>query len=293
MFVIKDAFLIRGGAFVSIILLMVIVNNRPPSGPEHVSSADTVDKSHGNVNAAPVLRTNMPSKRVLCYSDHGAGLSDRKAVFTQLIRWAKALDVQLRLQPPCLLLSPKHNHGQRLDCNITWSRYFDFPSGVLTNEPCSIHMAEFFKISKYVKQVKLYITDSQVTFSNYVKKQSILFMEHMTIPLAYDMIHLRRTDGLRECDTRLFIMEKLFKQRHFATNHIVYATDEKNETYNHAIVGFLRNRGLKVYFIEPEMRKRFINDNYMAYAIIRILLSRATRQHEWRRKFSCPQPLLT
>lgn len=243
-----------------------------------------------NMNAALLLRTVTPSKRVLCYSDSGAGLSDRKAVFTQLSRWATALNVQLGLPPPCLLLTPKHNNGQRLNCNFTWSRYFDFPSGVLTNEPCSLHMNNFFKLTKYVKQVKTYNTGSQVSFSIFVKNQTNLLMERMMIPSVYDMIHIRRGDSTDSCDTSLSTMEKLLKKRDFATKHVIYSSDEKNETYNNAIAGFLRIRKLKVYLIEPELRKRFKTDNYMAYAISRVIFKRATRTHEWRRHYSCPQP---
>lgn len=250
----------------------------------------SLDYTSGAMLRSSSAVTSTPSKRVLCYSDGGAGLNDRKTVFTNLIRWAKALDVLLRLERPCSLLNPMHNHGQRVDCNFSWSRYFDFPSGVLTNEPCSIHMALYFKLRENVKVAETYSTGSQVVFSIFVKNQTNLLMERMMIPLAYDMIHIRRNDGIKTCDTRLSIMEKLLKQRDFATNHVVYATDETNATYNHAIVAFLKNRRLKAYFIEPELRKRFINDNYMAYAISRVLHDGATRKHEWRRTISCPQP---
>jgi hypothetical protein len=275
-----------GGATVLTILLLIQRFN-------YTSEWEQIKKYHlrnGTANATPVLHTSTPPKHVLCYSDDGAGLSDRKYVFTTLSRWAKVLDVQLNLKPPCLLLSPEHNNGQRLGCKITWSRYFDFPSGVLTNKPCSINMTDYYQLTKYVKQVEPYSTGSEVEFSNFVKEQSMLLREHMTIPLAYDMIHIRRTDTLNECDTRLSVMEKLLRRRDFATKHVVYATDETNEMYNNAILKFLRNRGLKVYFIEPEMRERFVHDNYMAYAISRVLQDRATRRHEWRRGLSCPQP---
>ena len=270
-----------GGMFIIVVIMLCVVWRK-----KIISHTWRVN----NMNAAPLLRTVMPSKRVLCYSDGGAGLNDRKAVFTKLIVWAKALDVRLRLERPCLLLGQAHNHGQRVDCNFTWSRYFDFPSGVLTNEPCSIHMAFYFKLRENVKVSETYSTGSQVVFSNFVKNQTNLLMERMMIPLAYDMIHIRRGDVIKRCDTRLSIMEKLFQQRYFATNHVVYMTDETNKTYNNAIIGLLKKRKLKVYFIEPDLRKRFINDNYMAYAIGRVLAHGATRQHEWRRNIICPRP---
>ena len=226
---------------------------------------------------------------MLCYSDNGAGLRDRIAVITQLLRWVWVLDIRLRLPPPCELLTPRHNQHIPLQCNITWDRYIDIhPKHLLTTNSCSLHLTQFYSVKNSVVLQYTQTIPVHVTWSSIVHREMSQIAEEMHLPDRYDMVQIRRSDAITECNTNILRMQGVLRTRAFATTNILYATDEKDRKYNAQIVRTLTNRNLTVYVVEPWLQRRHPRDNYMAFAVGQLLLHRAVAKHEWRRRLSCP-----
>lgn len=229
---------------------------------------------------------------VLCYRDPSemAGLNDRRAVISNLLKWAWALNATLNLEPPCKMLAAVHNRGIPISCNVTWDRYFDIePKRLLTYQPCSVQLSSFYSLASHVRVLETKAIPVHLAPSRFVIQQAETFAQDSALPAQYDMIHIRRTDAISECNTSLSRMRGILKTHAFKTTHVLYGTDETDQNYNDNLIRVLQDRLLTVYDVESTLRMRFPTDNYMAYSIGHYLMQHAVSRHEWRREFSCPQ----
>lgn len=226
------------------------------------------------------------AKNTICYSDNGAGLSDRIAVFNAMLRWSIALGAAFQPDIPCRLLAPSHNNNVSVPCTLPWSHYLLFPAGHTTQFcPCSLNVTSFYKVQRYISVPS---EGQLITLSPTVDKAANMLLKEIQSPSEFDLLHIRRSDAIDACNTSLPRMLASLKTRKFQTSFVIFSTDEKSADYTLAIVEALRARNLNVVFIEPLLSQLYPFDNYFSYAILIKLGRLASHVHEWRRHFSCP-----
>ena len=234
---------------------------------------------------------SMSGGEVLCYTEPArnfAGLGDRYHVFSHLLKWAWALNVTLNVPPPCKMLTPRHNHNIPIDCDFTWDRYFTVkPSHLFTTNPCSLQLTNFYHLNDLVSIPVETESPVSITHSSYVIEETSKLSKYMKLPREYDMLHIRRTDVIKYCDTSISRMERILSKHTFATTHVLYASDERDANYNNRIIQTLQNRNLTVDRPYDWLVGRFPRDNYMVFSIEQHLYGNAAATHQWRRQ-NCP-----
>ena len=92
---------------------------------------------------------NLPNNTNYCMLGKD-GLYDRWYAYSRLGEIVHSRGGTLFVPPnPCTALTPTHNFGKRIPCNIKWSAFFDFPPYVRPhrNEPCmKIENAAAYKL---------------------------------------------------------------------------------------------------------------------------------------------------
>ena len=239
---------------------------------------------------------SMSGGEVLCYTEeppqYWGGLSDRVWVLTGLLTWAWASNVTLNVPPPCKMLTPMHNLNIPIDCHVTWDHYFTMkPSHLFTTNPCwvpcSLQLTKFYELNDLVSIPVETESPVSVTHSSYVIEETSKLSKDMKLPREYDMLHIRRTDVIKYCDTSISRMERILSKHTFATTHVLYASDERDANYNNRIIQTLQNRNLTVDRPYDWLVGRFPRDNYMVFSIEQRLYGNAAATHQWRRQ-NCP-----
>lgn len=231
----------------------------------------------------------MCNRPALCYTDGGAGLSDRIALFTKVLQWVAVLNASFQPDPPCTLLTPKHNKGVSIPCGTEWNTYISMPPHLLSKGcPCSLNFTSFYTIDNHISVGKMaprvVIGPSSAAKSGAAAVVASLGLENA----RFDFLHIRRTDGSASCNTSLPLMVSRLERRSFGSNVVLYATDEPAHEYNSKILATIKGRGMRAHLVENELRTMHASDNYMAYAILLHLKNMAAKVHQWRRHISCP-----
>ena len=197
---------------------------------------------------------------VICYSDNGAGLNDRKYVFLHLLRYAHALNATVQLGRPCDLLTASHNNGINVSCSYAWNRYIEIspPDLLSKGAACTFNVRDFYKIAPLISVNGS--TAVSVKFSSYVQAQAASVASEMRLPKRYDGLHIRRTDAQVQCDTRLSRMRRKLQARNFSTPHVLFCTDERDPQYLRGIERILKRRGIHTIAMEQTLQRRFPND---------------------------------
>lgn len=239
---------------------------------------------------------------MICYEDRGAGLLDRMHVLRVFSEMAVGLGVGLALPAPCRMFHKRHNSGKRVSCAYGWSRFFhieDTRSGVpfrihalnaSNHGMCGTFFRDFFRPSTSMQRyLKMHTPPRvEVGFSELVRSRASKVKRLLGL-VVYDVVHIRRTDAAKICNTDEKRMLSIFQKRRFASNTVLYHTDETSTSYNEAMLGGLKNRSLTVYDLDAFVRGRWPEDNFMTFAIEKELQRTAARTHEWRKTFSCPK----